>query len=254
LHSDPIPNAKDRLRWLLYPGINLHARLRYSQLPLRFGEAKRGEVRRVLDAGCGNGMLSYQAYLKGNCVTAISIKRSEVASCRRQFNELQRIPYEQMSFNFANLYEVDYPARHFDEIICTEVLEHIERDGEVCRRFWKFLKPGGVLHLTSPNADHPHNLDSELDGHEAGGHVREGYTPKTFKALLEPIGFRIEEFAGLGGPMRQAFNRRIRQVQERAGPAAGLPLFFASLPVLPLDRLMRGAEPYALYARARKPG
>lgn len=247
------PRFLERLRWLLFPGINLHARLRYRQLPALLGAASSGHERHILDAGCGNGMLSYQAYLKGNRVTGISIKAKEVQSCRRQFNEVLAIAPDLMSFTLANLYEVDYPPATFDEIICTEVLEHIRRDDEVVAKFWRLLKPGGVLHMTAPNADHPDNTSSELDRNETGGHVRAGYTLATSKALIEPMGFHIEETRGLGGPVRQAFNRRIRQIQQRMGASAGLPLFFLALPFLPLDRLRPAAVPYSIYVRARKP-
>lgn len=246
-------SLRERLRWLLYPGVNLHARLRYRRVPAWLGTVAQGRERRILDAGCGNGMLSYQAYLKGNRVTGISIKSHEVRSCRRQFNEILGIPVNDMTFSLVNLYEVDGEPDTFDEIICTEVLEHIRRDDEVCRTFWRLLKAGGVLHMTAPNADHPDNRSSMLDRVEAGGHVREGYTLATCKALLEPIGFRVEAASGIGGPVRQAFNRRIKEAQQRRGPSAGLPLFFLSLPLLPLDRLRPGAVPYSLYVRARKP-
>lgn len=248
------PDVRERLRWLLYPGINLHARLRHRLLPAFFGAASQGRQRHVLDAGCGNGMLAYQAYRKGNRVTAVSIKPNEVRSCRRQFNEVLGIAPEWMSFSLANLYEVDFPSESFDEVICTEVLEHIQRDEEVCRTFWRLLKPGGILHLTTPNADHPDNRATDLDLHETGGHVRPGYTRATCETLIEPIGFRIEEVRGIGGAVRQAFNRRIKRRQQRAGAMAGLPLFFLSLPFLPLDRLRPNAEPVSIYVRARKTG
>ena len=76
--------------------------------------------------------------------------------------------------------------------------------------------------------------------------------PRHYRALFEPIGFNVEEVSGLGGPVRQAFNRRIRATQERFGAAAGLPLFFVALPFLWLDSASPRV-PFSLYARARKP-
>ena len=120
-------------------------------------------------------MLSYQSYLKGNRVTGVSIKEGEVARNKVLFNDYLGIPEDRLTFAVHNLYEIQSLNRRFDEIICTEVLEHIERDQEVCRLFFEILKPGGVLHLCCPNADHTDNQSHMLDESESGGHVRAGY-------------------------------------------------------------------------------
>ncbi|QVL50088.1 MAG: class I SAM-dependent methyltransferase [Thiocapsa sp.] len=209
----------------------------------------------VLDAGSGNGMLAYQAWKKGNQVVGISFKSSEVVGARRLFNEYLHIPDSALSFIEGNLYVLDFPPDSFDEIICSETLEHLRRDEAVCRDFWRLLKPGGVLHLCAPNAEHPYNATFPLDLDERGGHVRPGYTLETWRALLEPIGFRIQASEGLGGPIRQFFNRHIKETQARFGPWAGLPIFAVALLFLPFER--REAEsrmPFSIYIQAVKPG
>ena len=243
---------RERLKWLLFPGMNLHARLRRRLLPSYFGTAAQGQERLVLDAGCGNGMLTHQSYLRGNRVIGVSIKEDEVARCRSLFNEFLGIPETSLSFRVANLYELDTLGLQFDEIICSEVIEHIRRDADVCRSFWNVLKPGGVLHLCTPNADHPDNIHQQLDEHEAGGHVRPGYTLASFKSLLEPIGFRITENAGVSGPIRQFFNRRIILLQQSGKSAWSVPLFLAALPLLWLDP-RKPRVPFSIYVRAQKP-
>src|SRR3990172_8126923 len=154
---------RERIKWQLFPGLNLHARLRFRVLPEKFQGPENGEERLVLDAGCGNGMLAYQSYLKGNRVIGVSIKQGEVARNKKLFNAYLGIPEERLTFAVHNLYDIPSLGRRFDEIICTEVLEHIERDDEICRIFFEILKPGGVLHLCCPNADHPDNQSHTLD-------------------------------------------------------------------------------------------
>ena len=242
---------RERLKWLLFPGLNLHARLRYKVLPKYFFRAAPGQDRLVLDAGCGNGMLSYQSCLLGNRVIGVSIKKNEAERDRRLFNEFLGIDEAHLSFQVRNLYEIESLRFTFDEIICSEVLEHIVRDADVCRSFWKILKPGGSLHLCCPNADHPDNRRTPLDKHERGGHVRPGYTMETYRALLGPIGFTIVESLGIGGPVRQGFNRHIRETQEVLGPASGFPIFLAALPFLWLDSA-EPKVPYSIYVRAVK--
>jgi SAM-dependent methyltransferase len=242
--------VREAFKRVIFPGINLHSRDRFIQLPTKFGP-EIGPNRKVLDAGCGNGMLSYQAWKRGATVLGISIKQKEVDGCRAMFNRGQGIAGSALRFENVNLYSMSSQQPRFDAIICTEVLEHIRDDRSVCQKFFELLKPGGCLHVTSPNAEHPYNREFPLDFNEAGGHVRPGYTADTYRALFEPIGFIVEEVSGLGGPVRQAFNRRIKTTQERFGAAAGLPLFLAALPFLWLDPL-EPTVPFSLYVRARK--
>lgn len=249
-----VRNLKMGLKWKLFPGANLHARARYLTLPAYFGESSQRSARSVLDAGSGNGMLAYQAWRKGNRVIGVSVKASEVAGCRALFNEYLKIPEEELAFQQCNLYSLDIAPDFFDEVVCSETLEHLLEDEEVCRSFWRGLKPGGVLHLCAPNAEHPYNASFPLDVNERGGHVRPGYTEESYRQLLEPLGFEVEQIIGLGGPIRQAFNRRIKEIQSRFGVVAGLPMFFLALLVLPFEhRDVNPIVPFSIYVKARKP-
>lgn len=247
--------AKLRLyaKWFLFPGLNLHGRLRYRRLPRHFGRSGPQNPKLVLDAGCGNGMLAYQSYLRGNRVIGVTFKESEVAGCRALFNDHLKIPEERLRFRQGNLYELDFPSETFDEVICAEVLEHLKDDEKVCKRFLELLKPGGVLHVCAPNALHPYNIAFPLDAHERGGHVRSGYLVSDFKRIFESLGLLVECFEGIGGPLRQAFNWRIKELQRKYGALAGLPLFAIAMPMLPFDSKRGESEmPFSIYVRLRK--
>lgn len=244
-------SLKSMAKTLLFPGLNLHGRLRYRALPRYFGTVPAGESRLFLDAGCGNGMLSVQAWRKGFRVLGVSIKEGEVERARAFFNEARGIPETQLGFRVHNLYRLEDLGLSFDEIVCSEVLEHIVRDVDVIRSFAAVLKPGGVLHLCCPNADHPDNRATKLDEHEAGGHVRPGYTLASYKALLEPVGLRIVKSAGLGGPLRQLFNDRIIRLQTERHPWAAAAVFAVASPLLWMDS-SDPAVPYSLYVQAVK--
>ncbi len=231
--------------------MNLHARERFDLIPRKFG-AEVGPGTRILDAGCGNGMLSFQAWNRGATVLGISIKQKEVEGCRAMFNQGRGIPDARLRFENLNLYDMSPDHSRYDAIICTEVLEHVRDDRRICQKFFELLEPGGCLHVTTPNAEHPYNRAFPLDPHEGGGHVRPGYTEDTYRALFEPLGFVVEEVSGLGGAVRQAFSGRIKTAQERFGAAAGLPIFVLALPFLWLDS-ESPRVPFSLYVRARKP-
>lgn len=244
---------KERIKWVLFPGINLHTRDRFRAVPRHFGGGDRRRL--VLDAGCGNGMLAWQAWKKGSRAVGVTFKEREAEGCRRLFNEYLRVPADELSFRLMNLKEVDKLKDElgaFDEIVCTEVLEHIRDDRSVCEAFFRLLKPGGCVHITAPNAEHPYNAAFPLDPEEKGGHVRAGYTARTYRELLEPIGFSVEADEGIGGRVRQAFSLRIKTVQEKFGAWAGFPIFVAGMMALPFDEKIPKV-PYSLYVRARKP-
>jgi len=244
---------RDRLKWLLFPGINLHARLRYRVLPKFIPISGGAAEATLLDAGCGNGMLTYQAYRRGYRALGVSIKSGEVERNQRLFNQYLRIPKEQLEFRLHNLYELPALKTQFDQIICSEVLEHIKRDREMCQIFWDVLKPGGTLHLCCPNADHPDNRNALLDLEEKGGHVRAGYTAESYRQLLEPIGFQLSEVVGLGGPIRQTLNKMLMAVENFAGLPTAVAVFVIIRPLLLFDPIVPRI-PYSLYVKATKPG
>ena len=181
----------------------------------------------------------------------VSIK-SEVDRNKKLFNEYLRIPEDKLTFRAHNLYDIESLGEQFDEIVCCEVMEHIKGDEQVCRSFFNILKPGGVLHLCCPNAEHPDHVNYPLDPDETGGHVRTGYTYETYKALLEPIGFDLSDPVGLGGPIRQTCNKPITRMHG----VGGVPLALATFAVLAPWSIFdthHPKVPYSLYVRATKP-
>jgi 2-polyprenyl-3-methyl-5-hydroxy-6-metoxy-1,4-benzoquinol methylase len=119
-------------KWLFLPGFDLHTRCRYKKLPSMF---KNGGIR-TLDAGCGNGCLAFAAGQLGNKVLGISIDHAQVANNSEFYNWLGQY---HMQFETCSLYDLKILGRRFDQIICSETLEHISRDKEVIRIFLDIL-------------------------------------------------------------------------------------------------------------------
>ncbi len=238
---------KGWVKWLLFPGLDLHTHCRKRFLPRFF----RAGPLETLDAGCGNGALSLEACRKGNRVLGVTLDQDQILRNREFFTRWGGTGRERLEFTVCNLYDLCRLGRKFDQIICSETLEHIARDGEVVAIFHQLLNPGGVLHLCCPNARHPeHNL-GRVNGPEDGGHVRDGYTWESYRALLEPAGFRIEAQAGLGSSQLLALDRFVRGIRGRFGEAAALPLFLVAWPFTLLDRL-NPPVPYSVYVQAIK--
>jgi SAM-dependent methyltransferase len=147
-------------------------------------------------------------------------------------------------FERRNLYDLTCEARTFDEVICFEVLEHLLRDRDMAREFFRILRPGGVLHLRCPNRLHPRHQADVLDTKESGGHVR---------TLLERICFQIECVVGIGTPAVYGAGRSLRAIRNEFGDWAALPLLPTALSSVGLATF-NPRIPFSLYAEAIKPG
>jgi SAM-dependent methyltransferase len=242
-----LTRLKNWLRSAVYPGLDLHTRNRASLC--RFWKSG---PRAVLDAGSGNGYFSWLAYRSGARVLALNINAEQVAKAREFLVEFKSADGKRLRFLHFNLYDLPSLKEKFDEIICYETLEHIRRDDEIVREFYRLLNPGGVLHLCCPYSLHPRHKTSELDVDETGGHVRAGYTREDYAALLTPVGFQLDVFAGIGSPALCRADDFLRLIRHKLGDMFALPLLPVLLPVVWWSRF-DPRIPFSLYVRARKP-
>jgi SAM-dependent methyltransferase len=240
--------TKSVVKHALFPGLDLHTRCRYRYLPHLF---RAGPID-TLDAGCGNGALAYAAYKLGNRVLGISNRANEVQRNQEYFGNFVGT-CERLQFRVMNLYDLPALGRRFDQIVCSETLEHISRDAEVVASFAELLRPGGVLHLCAPFSKHPSNNLGRVAGPEDGGHVRDGYTLESYACLLDRAGLQIVARGGLGSPLLVSLDRQVSSVRGRYGDAAALPLFLVCLPLSWLDR-PNPRVPLSLYVQAIRRG
>lgn len=239
--------CRDSLRNIIYPGLDLHLRNRAALA--RFW---RTGPRDVLDAGSGNGYLSWLAYQSGARVVAMNYEQEQVEKARQFLLGFRKADPARLCFEQRNLYDLSTETRTFDEIICSEVLEHLLRDADVVKEFYQILRPGGVLHLCCPYRLHPRHQAEVLDLGETGGHVRPGYTEMDYRALLEPLGFKIDLVVGVGTEGVFYADHVLRVIRNRVGDWAALPLLPFALPFLWMAKL-DPPVPFLLYVRAVKP-
>ncbi|MCG9969087.1 class I SAM-dependent methyltransferase [Pelotomaculum terephthalicicum JT] len=58
----------------------------------------------------------------------------------------------------APLDDLPFDDSSFEAILCTQVLEHLERPGEAVKELYRVLKPSGKLFLTAPMAHKEHQV------------------------------------------------------------------------------------------------
>jgi SAM-dependent methyltransferase len=228
--------------------MDLHTRSRYRYLS-RF--LSSGPID-TLDAGFGNGALSYAAYRKGNRVLAVSNDVPEVEKAGEFYSWLRTDP-ERLKFLLYNLYDLPALNLTFDQIICSETLEHIRQDEKMLRFFYQALRPGGVLHLSCPNSLHPlHPFVPPDKSEDDGAHVRSGYTIEDLRKMVREAGFVPGLSVGLGIPVIARLDQILRKINHKIGNGGVLPLFLLTLPLQIFDRL-NPPLPFSIYLQATKP-
>jgi 2-polyprenyl-6-hydroxyphenyl methylase/3-demethylubiquinone-9 3-methyltransferase len=103
---------------------------------------------RVLDIGCGGGILSEAMARRGAEVTGIDMGEAPLSVAELHLLESKlQINYEQTSAE-------EYATRHageFDVVTCLEMLEHVPEPAHIIGACRKLLKPEGHLFVSTIN-------------------------------------------------------------------------------------------------------
>lgn len=169
------------------------ARRAIELLDLRDGE-------RVLDAGCGMGVLS---------MLIAAVRRVELLAVDRDGERLAWARREGVAASFvaADVGRLPFPDDSFDKIVAAEVVEHLADDVAGVGELARVLRPGGRLVVTVPHANYPVAWDPlnkalELFGlpprtatggftGQWSGHERL-YLPRQLERVLRRGGLRVD--------------------------------------------------------------
>ncbi len=104
--------------------------------------------KRVLDVGCGGGLLSEGMAARGASVTGIDLSDKPLGVARLHLLESgQQVEYRKIAVEEL---AAEMPAA-FDAVTCLEMLEHVPNPASVVAACARLVKPGGQVFLSTLN-------------------------------------------------------------------------------------------------------
>lgn len=104
---------------------------------------------RILDVGCGNGVISRHLGRLGFNVLGIDISEKTI----EQAKAITHLP--NVHFETKSAEELVASGETYDAVICSEVLEHLQDPGALLSVLYQSLAPNGKLIVTVPNGHGP---------------------------------------------------------------------------------------------------
>ena len=172
--------------------------------PLRDGYiAERVDLagKRVLDVGCGGGLLAESLAKRGARMTAID-RAAGMIEVARLHAAASGIDIDYRLQPAEELAQREPAA--FDVVTCMEMLEHVPDPGATIDTLAKLVRPGGMLFLSTINRDWRSFLLAIVGAEYVAGLVPKGtheyerlIRPAEIAALARAAGLELLELAGL---------------------------------------------------------
>ncbi len=104
--------------------------------------------KRVLDVGCGGGILSESMFFKGADVTGIDLGEKALGVAKlHQLESGAKVNYQYISVEQL----AEEQAASFDVVTCMEMLEHVPDPAAIVAACARLVKPGGSVFFSTIN-------------------------------------------------------------------------------------------------------
>jgi SAM-dependent methyltransferase len=177
--------------WLDYADATEHNPAQQYRRRLIFQLLSLGErPARVLDIGSGTGDFAAELFRRHPNSELLGLEASEAGI------EIAQKKAPRARFVQRDLLQGGEPPAEqrgwASHAVCSEVLEHVDRPGELLANAMPYMGPGCRLVVTLPGGSM-----SAFDRHI--GHRRH-FSPAAVRGLLDAAGFEVEEASGAGFP------------------------------------------------------
>lgn len=104
---------------------------------------------RVLDIGCGPGVMTEAVLARGGTFEGVDLSPEMVREAQEKF-----AGREQVSFREGSIEALDVPDGTYDQVICMAVIEYLATPHRALAEIARILRPGGVAIITVPKRSH----------------------------------------------------------------------------------------------------
>lgn len=189
-------NASPLLRKLFYRLLDLLLLRTWHVKRAFYSWSNTKDSASILDAGMGFGQYSYfMAKRNPNFwVKGVDVKDEQVDDCNGFFEQIKQ---KNASFEISDLTQFT-ESNTYDFVLSVDVMEHIEEDVLVFKNFYKSMKQGGMLLVSTPSDQggsdvHHHEHEHDNESSFIDEHVRDGYGIPEIKEKLAEAGFSKSE-------------------------------------------------------------
>ncbi len=158
--------------------------------------------KKILDIGCGGGILSEAMAKNGAIVTGIDLAPQSIEIAKLHLYE------SNLDIDYQCITVEDFAATNsgdYDVITCMEMLEHVSNPDYVIKNCYKLLKPGGCIFLSTLNR----NIVSYVLGVIAAEYLlklipkgtheyKKFIKPSELRRILALNGFEVYSIKGIG--------------------------------------------------------
>ena len=152
--------------------------------------AAEGRKPRALDVGCATGALLWALREKGWEPQGVEISSAQATYGERRHS---------LPIFAGSLESAAFPTGAFDLVHASHLIEHLNDPAAFLDEAARVLAPGGILALTTPNAD---GLQARLLGAEWRSAINDHlylFSRRSLAALLESRGFELRAAVTWGG-------------------------------------------------------
>jgi trans-aconitate methyltransferase len=230
---------------LMAPARRLRQRLGEREI----AERAQGRPLRILDAGCGDGLLTLAMAKRHPEWTMVGVDlRENLLAGARARAEARGLG--NVSFQAADLLK-PLPLDGFDVVIALECLSEIPDDEGALRTMLAALSPGGTLAVQVPDRDwEPVLPGSATTWREQ---VRQGYSAGGLEAVLGRVGLEDVETKGTYRSLAAAAQEIRDRIKTAPLPVRALAFPFLAAAVALEFRGISWGRSNAIFAAGRRP-